>query len=123
MGWKSQLRAFHAAERRQQREAQKRFRELERKAKEQAKLSTIEQARLEVESFESGLEVLLSLHKEQGEAWDWLELAAALPPHAPRKFARHELKAKQASNLQGVEGAIAQDEHEYQEALQAHAAE
>ena len=60
---------MEAAERRQQRDAQKRLRELERQTKEQAKLSTQEQARLEVETFNNQLEVLLSVHKEQGETW------------------------------------------------------
>ena len=123
MGWESQLRATQANERRQQRDAQKRFRELERQAKEQAKLSVIEQARLEVESFENSLEVLLSIHKEQGGVWNWPELAAALPPHTPRKFARHALKAKQASDIQALGEAHVRDEREYQEAIQSHATE
>ena len=80
MGYKATVRAMEAAQRRQQRESQRRLRELEHQAKEQAKLSAIEQAQLEVETFEGQLEVLLSVHKEQGEAWDWTSLAAALPP-------------------------------------------
>ena len=123
MGWKAQLKAIQAAERRQQRQAQKRLRELERQTKEHAKLSALEQARLEVETFESGLEVLLSVHKEQGEVWNWLEFAAALPPHAPRKSARHELKARQALGNQAIDEARAQDEREFQEALQDHTVE
>ncbi len=114
------LRSIQAAERRQQRDAQKRLRELKRQSKEQAKLSAIEQARLEVETYESGLEVLLSVHKEQGEVWDWLELATALPPHSPRKFSRHELKVRQRAANQTLDEARAQDEREFQEALQAH---
>jgi len=78
MGWQATIRAQQAAERRQQREAQKRQRELERRTKEQAKLSALEQARLEVETHENYLEVLLSVHKEQGETWDWLAIAATL---------------------------------------------
>lgn len=66
MGWKGTLKAIEAAERRQQRDAQKRLRELERQSREQAKLSAIEQARLEVETHERGLDVLLSVYKEQG---------------------------------------------------------
>ena len=123
MGWKATLKTIQAAERRQQREAQKRFRELERQTKEQAKLSAIDQARLEVETFENGLEVLLSVHKEQGEVWDWIEPATALPPHPPRKFSRHELKARQGNNEQALAQASLQDEQEFQTALQAHAKE
>jgi hypothetical protein len=129
MGWKGTLKAMQAAERRQQRDAQKRLRELERQSKEQAKLSAIEQARLEVETYENGLGVLLSVHKEQGEVWDWLELAAALPPHKPTKFRRHEFKARQHSELirllgnyqesgTSIEDARVKDEQEFQEASQ-----
>jgi hypothetical protein len=95
MGYKAEIRAMEASQRRQQREAQKRLRELERQEKEQAKLSAIEQARLEVETFESRLEVLLSVHKEQGEPWNWIALAASLPPPCPQRTSYHEYKAKQ----------------------------
>lgn len=93
---------MEAAQRRQQRDAQKRLRELERQAKEKAKLSTIEQARLEVERYENELEVLLSVHKEQGEVRDWLALAASLPPYPPRKFSLLELKARQHAELSSL---------------------
>jgi len=123
MGWKGTLKAIQAAERRQQRDSQKRLRELERQAKEQAKLSAIEQARLEVETYESELEVLLSVHKEQGEVWDWFELATALPPHSPRRFYHHEFKARQVAVNQAFDEVRARDEREFQEALQVHAQE
>ena len=123
MGWKGTLKAIQAAERRQQRDAQKRLRELERQSKEQTKLSAMEQARLEVETYENGLEVLLSVHKEQGEVWDWFEFASELPPHSPRKLSRHELKARQRATSQTFDEACAEDEREFQEALQAHSQE
>jgi hypothetical protein len=132
MGWQASFRAMQAAERRRQREAQKRQRELERRAKEQAKLSAIEQARLEVETHENRLEVLLSVHKEQGETWDWLALAATLPPVCPQRFSRHEFKLRQDLELlvakdpdtsqrqardAAVEQARLRDDEEYQNAL------
>lgn len=123
MSGKVTLRAIQAAERRQQRDAQKRLRELERQSKEQAKLSAIEQARLEVETYESGLEVLLSVHKEQGEVWDWFELATALPPHRPRRFYHHEFKARLVAVNQAFDEVRDQDEREFQEALQVHSQE
>src|SRR5258706_12531209 len=95
MGYKATVRAMEAAQRQQQRDSQRRLSELERQAKEQAKLSVIEQARLEVETFEGQLEVLVSVHKEQGEVRDWTTLAAALPPPSPQRNSRHEQKAKQ----------------------------
>lgn len=124
---------MEADRRRQQRDAQKRQRELERQNKEQAKLSAIEQARLEVETHENKLEVLLSVHREQGEIWDWVALAASLPPPCPQKNSNHELKMKQlmlvsfTCQKESVEAAIEQarlqDEQAFQEAMQTYANE
>ena len=61
--------------------------------KEQAKLSAIEQARLEVGVHENALEVLLSVHKQQSEPFDWNAFAFALPPHEPPRLARNETAA------------------------------
>jgi hypothetical protein len=90
----------------------------------------IEQARLEVETFDGQLEVLVSVHKQQGETWDWTALAAALPPPSPQRNSRHEQKSKQrvtvlpaqqreASQIL-VEQARSQDEQEFQQATQAY---
>lgn len=95
MGWKATIRAMEAAERRQQRESQKRQRELEECNKQQAKLSAIEQARLEVEAFENRIDVLLSIHKEQSEVLDWEEFATSLPPPAPQRKSYYEIKTRQ----------------------------
>lgn len=133
MGWQATIRAMEAAERRQQREAQKRQRKLARQAKEQAKLSAIEQARLEVNTYENRLEVLLSVHKEQGEVWDWAGVAASLPLPTPQKHSYHELRAQQEACLLSPEQqpscdsvipqARLQDEQDYRQALQNHATE
>ncbi len=123
MGWKGELRALEAAQRRQQREAQKRLCELERQAKEEAKLSAMEKARLEVETFENRLELLLSVHREQGETWDWTSIAASLPPPCPQKLSRNEYRARQQAAVlltqpetatAMVERAKLQDEEEFQ---------
>jgi len=89
------MRAVEATQRRELREAQKRQRELERRAKEQAKLSAIEQARLEVETHENQLEVLLSVHRQQGETWDWAAAVALLSPARPPRNANHEFRVRQ----------------------------
>jgi hypothetical protein len=133
MGSRGILRALEADERRRQRESQKHQRDLERRNKEQAKLSAIEQAHLEVETHENRLEVLLSVHKEQGTVWDWVALAAALPPPCPQNTSYHELQAKQRvlvlhpQRQQGSEAAIEksqlEDEHMFEEAMEAYAAE
>ena len=89
------LRAILAAERRREREAQRRLRELERQEREQKKLSDKEKARLEVENYEKRVELLRSVHKEQGEVWDWPAVVASLPPPLPLKNSFHEQKANQ----------------------------
>jgi hypothetical protein len=123
--------SFLAAQRREQREAQRRLRELERQAKEQAKLSAIEQARLEVATFEGRLEVLRSVHKEQGEVWDWQALAAGLPPPRPEQNSFHQKRASQVLAVlppeqriaaePRLEQAQARDEQEFQAAMQSYA--
>ena len=95
MGWKATVRAMEAAQRRQQRDSQRRQRELEQRAKERAKLSAVEQARLEVETFEKNLDSLLSIHKEQSEVLDWEEFASSLPPPDPQRKSYYELRTKQ----------------------------
>ncbi len=86
---------MQTAERRQLREEQRRLRDLERQAKEQAKLSAIEQAHLEVETFNNRLAALLSVHKEQGGVWDWVAVASSLPPPPPKNYSSHEQRARQ----------------------------
>jgi hypothetical protein len=113
--WTGDLRRLDVAQRRGEREARRRQKELERRVKEQAKLSALEQARLEVEGHENQLEVLLSIHKERSAAVDWHALASGLPPHEPARLARHELAA--LAKQTGVEEAREVDEREYQTAL------
>jgi hypothetical protein len=98
----STYKRYEMAERRRQRDAQKRFREFEREAKEQAKLSAIAQAKFEVERYENQLEVILSVHKEQGEVWNWGLLATALPPVPPRNLFTHTWKAKRQVELEAA---------------------
>jgi hypothetical protein len=128
MGWKAELRAMEAAQRRQERDAKRRQRELERQAKEVAKLSAMDQARLEVETYDNALDVLLSVHKEQADAFDWLAIAASLAPVPPRRQSHYELKTRQrlaiaparSDGETAIEKARTQDEHEYQDALKAY---
>ena len=124
------LRAILAAERRREREAQRRLRELERQEREQKKLSDKEKARLEVETYENRVELLRSVHKEQGEVWDWPAVAASLPPPCPQRFSHHEQKANQrfaviqperkdaAQSM--LEQARLQDERDFQAAMQSY---
>ncbi|MCY3019684.1 MAG: hypothetical protein NTW87_11730 [Planctomycetota bacterium] len=129
MNW----RAAQASERRLQREEQRRRRDLERRTKEEAKLSEIERSRLEVETYESWLEVLVSAHKEQSERLDWVALKASLLPPCPVKSSYHEYRAKQRiavlpDSQKDDSGAMLakaqnQDEEAHHEALQSYAKE
>jgi len=131
MGSKASLRTLLAAEKRQQREAKKRQRELERQTKEAAKLSALEHARLEVETYENTLDVLLSVHREQSDPWDWPALAASLPPIPPHRWSHNEFKTRQRLAISGskeeapaaIQKAQQQDESEYQDTQQTHAVE
>ena len=91
--WAAEIRRREAERRRQEREARKRHKDLERRIKERAKLSELEQARLDVEAHENELEILLSIHMEQSAPIAWEKLASALPPHAPLAPRRHEFAA------------------------------
>ena len=106
---------------------------MEGRAKEQSKLSAIEQARLEVETYENRLDVLLSVHKEQAETWDWATLAATLPPPCPQRSLYHQLKAKlrmlclppcqEGNSEAAVKQARLEDEQAFQQAMQVHSNE
>lgn len=76
-------RRYAAAVKRLERLEKQRAKELAKRAKEHERLSALEQAKLEVETFENEIAVLLSVHKECREAIDWPRLAAALPPPLP----------------------------------------
>ena len=122
------IRAMEAAERRRQRDVQRRLGASEREANERAKLSAVEQAQSEVAEFNHRLEVLSSVHKEQGEVWDWLAIAASLPPPCPATYGRNEYRARQSVAVLPaeqkraaaylIEQAQLQDEQERQKAVQ-----
>ena len=128
MSYQSMIRSMHAAERRQQREAQRHLREVERQANEQAKLSASEQARLEVDTYEKQVEALLSVHREQGEIWDWIAVVASLPPPCPGNLCRNEHRARQRATVLTepereafqvlMEKARAEDDEEFRKASQ-----
>jgi hypothetical protein len=82
---------YERAYRQAERAAKARQRELERARKEMAKLSAIEQARLEVAEFENRIELLLSLHKESSPVIDWETFGSLLPPCPPIRAPRREL--------------------------------
>lgn len=133
MGWKQAFRAQQAALRRAEREERRQQRELQQLAKERARLTVQEQAKLEVDTFENSLQVLLSLHKQQGETWDWKGIESSLPPPRPRFSSSYETQARIAHALQsleqekhahdGIARAKITDREEFERALNAYSEE
>lgn len=97
MGWKGALRAAETAHRRQARAEVTRLRELERLSKEQAKLTALEQARLDVETYKSRIELLLSIHGEPIDVWNWPEILSALDAYPPTPSSAAELAEQLAA--------------------------
>jgi hypothetical protein len=86
--------SWEAQQKRAQREEQRRLRELQRQAKEQAKLTALEQARLEVAESEAEISMLLSVHKDCGSSWDWKQVVSILTPPVPQPRRSEEFKAR-----------------------------
>jgi hypothetical protein len=94
MSFASNWRKIEAARKRVERESLKLQRELVRQANEREKLSLLEQAKLEVATFENAMEVLLSVHKDGSASFDWMEQLCALPPCAPPRIEAARLRAE-----------------------------
>jgi hypothetical protein len=115
---------------RQEYEEKRQQRELDRALKEQAKLSAIEQARLEVLAFENQLALLRSVHKQRSVFIDWQSLANSLPPHPPFRLARNRLASELrmgnsgdnpiSQTAVGIESGQEDDQLEYEKALVVH---
>ena len=141
MGWKGALRSIQAEMRRAERDAQRRQRELEKQRKQLEKMQELERAAYEVQVYENHIDLMLSVHKECSNTWDWEKIRSTEPPIKPTKSNIHEelAKAKLDKFKPGVFGKILgraesnrdklvrnvreareTDEREYQEALQAY---
>jgi hypothetical protein len=130
MGWTRELRLAEADLRTRGRAEVKRVRELERRAKEQEKLNALEQARLEVDTHNGRIELLLSIHKEPVEAWSWQGLLAALDPcGAPASFPKElneRLKAcaeARVVDASAIERCRNDDREAHERTVTAHAAD
>jgi len=53
----------------------------------------------EVDEFKARLNFLLSIHKSQGRAWNWAQIAASLPPAYPNRFSTNRLQALQNQSV------------------------
>ena len=94
MGWKGAVRSMAAAARRAEREAIGRQRELERQQKEIEQMEELDRAALEVGLYENRIEVLLSIHKDCSDGWNWGQISTASEPMKPSKSDKHESKAQ-----------------------------
>lgn len=123
------LQQLRAAQRREEREAVRRQKELERAAREQSKLDALAQAALEVETYDNQIEVLLSVHRDCGAPWDWRALSCRLPPPAPIPLHAREFLARQQASLGlvpdpvdvAIQAAILADEQDHDMELRAYA--
>ncbi|MDQ1271542.1 MAG: hypothetical protein QG591_172 [Planctomycetota bacterium] len=131
MGWKGFARAMNRAAVRHQRELQKQQKLI-------AKMQEAEKAAYEVQVYENHIDLLLSVHKECGETFDWAKIEHSEPATKPDQLHKHEdaakftlssLKlglsdkllgrgnAKKKQLLDAIEDAKKLDEKEYNDAL------
>lgn len=131
MTYAAQIKKLEALRKREERESKRVQRELAKRAKERQKLSELDAARLEVETFENELEVILSIHRESPETFDWAALAFALPPLAPRnaglQAALHEIGSELGEWLDkrtapDSESAVQADQQAHDDAVAQHRA-
>jgi len=94
MGYKGTIKGIGAAIGAVEREEKRRQRELERKQKEMKRMQELERAAYEVEVYENRIEVLSSIHKEWGEAWDWNKIKSSNSPNEPQPLKTHEYEAQ-----------------------------
>lgn len=91
------LRSAAAAQRRAERESKRQHRELLRQQKEYEKMEVRERAEFEVELYENQIDLLLSVHKDCGIAWNWDTVKTHNKPSKPKP---------QSSNLEVAQGEI-----------------
>ena len=97
LAWKITVRTAEAPNHTPQRNEVKRLRELEREAKAEEKLNVLERARLEVDTHDTKLALLLSVHREPVEVRDWHRVLATLDPYVPLQYPPKELDERLAA--------------------------
>lgn len=102
MTWRQVIRSMEADARRRQRkqaaderEAMRRYRDLERRQREMAKQDEKLRLAHEVEQFENYLDLLVSVHKDGGERWDWRSIAREPAPTPPARLNTYESRARE----------------------------
>lgn len=92
--WRGALRAIAASARRAERAAQRRRRELMKQQKELEKMEALQRAAYEVEVYENQINLLLSVHKESSDIWDWQAIRATEKPSKPEMSRERENEAQ-----------------------------
>lgn len=96
MGWKGTVRSVNSTFKAMDREAQRRKREREKRAKAVAKLQELEKAAFEVEEYEADVNRLTSLHKLGTPLMiDWNEIFLISPPSEPVQTSNKKQRAEQ----------------------------
>lgn len=98
MGWKGTIRSINASHRQYEREAQRRQRELERQRQQLEKMQELERAAYEVQVYENYIDLLLSVHKECSDLWDWEIIRTTESPIKPEKSHNNEELAQTKRN-------------------------
>lgn len=141
MSWLGTMRQINAACNRIERAERRRQRELEKQSKLQAKMQEQDRASYEAQLFDNRISLLLSVHKECGNVWDWSEIQSTPLPAGPMRSNENEMKAqgeldsfkvgikdrlmgkgelKRTELIKAVDTAKARDEMNYQMLLSAH---
>lgn len=89
------VREYLRSQKRREREELRVARELGRARKDREKAEEKQLAQWEVEEFQNRLNVLLSLHREAAETWDWNRIIASFPPCPPVAATRRERRVGQ----------------------------
>jgi len=88
------LRSLQASSRQAERSAYRRRRVLEKQRQQMERMEEFERVRYEVELYENQMELLVSVHKECGNDWDWERVRTAKPPERPDRDDYHERRAQ-----------------------------
>mgnify|MGYP007066199167 CR=1 FL=1 len=141
MGWKGSARSLGALARQIERDAVKRQRELERQRSQLQKMQEMDRAAYEVQVYENYIDVLLSIHKDSNEIFDWKFIQSTTSPIKPEKSDSNERYAQKNLNsfkprfsdkllnrvetkreelIAAIENGKIKDEEQYQESLRNH---
>ncbi len=86
--------SWQAQQKRMERAAAQRRRELATYAKQQAQWAEQQRAQFMADTFENQIDFLLSMHKDCGPVWPWHEIVGRAPPPAPVRRDQRERTAQ-----------------------------